>query len=672
MYILVRLLKGFSRELTYKIPPKLKNQFLVGKVVKVPLKNKLLPALVIYQHKIKPQNIDFEIREAIDLEKMPMDPFYYDFIKKISEFYFVKPIHFHQRIRNFLLKNNKEEDREQIPWKNEFEKTKSIEINLTKEQQTVINYLEGFIRNSDYSPTLLHGVTGSGKTEIYKNLILQNFNEQKTTILLLPEVTLSLQFQNLLKKQLPSGIEIFGFHSASKEKEKKELWNSLILGKPILIIGVHLPILLPISNLGLIIVDEEHETGFQEKKHPKLNSKELAIWRANFYKIPILLGSATPSLNSLYNIEKNNWKFFQLKKRFGGNFPEIKFVYFNENPSTHKATPGSTKRRKNFWITTELEQQIKEKLEKKEQTIIYINRRGFSFFVQCKNCGFIFECPNCSVSLTLHNNEEQKKLCCHYCDHKKNLPAACPECKTSEKNFLKKGIGTQQTVKILQEMFPTAIIERADMDTTTKKRKWNETVQKFNDGEIDILVGTQVITKGYHFPNVTLVGILWADLNLHFPVFNATETCLQKLIQVAGRTGRGEKTGNVIVQAMQKHEIFNFLDETKYLEFCQYEKENRKIINYPPFGRLVQIELKNDNIEQLEADSNQLTNILKNKNQNLNLKILGPSKPIIYKIQKTECRQIFIKAKDFKSVHEILKNINLQKFKSSIFIVPTQ
>ncbi|MFH1461345.1 MAG: primosomal protein N' [bacterium] len=446
--------------------------------------------------------------------------------------------------------------------------------------------------------------------------------------------------------------------------KKKDLWQNLLNEQPILIIGIHLPILLPIPNLGLIIVDEEHETGFQEKKHPKVNSKELAIWRAQYYKIPILLGSATPSVNSLYNVRTKSWNFFKLKKRFSGDFPKVELEFLKK----------SWKR--SFWISKKLENEIRERIEKKEQTLIYINRRGYSFFIQCKNCGFTFECPNCSVSLTLHKNEQNQEetLRCHYCDHSQQIPSKCPECKTTQDDFLKKGIGTQQAVKILQSIFPKAIIERADLDTTSKKRAWSQTVDKFEKGEIDILVGTQVITKGYHFPKVTLVGILWADLNLHLPIFNSNETALQKIIQVAGRAGRQSKESKVIIQAINDHEIFNHINEIDYIDFCNKELNIRKLTKYPPFARLIQIELKNTNSEQLEKDSVKLYNELfneKNK-QKINLKLLGPAKPVVYKVQKTECRHIFIKTSNFNNFHEIIKEINLKKFNSKIFITPTQ
>jgi len=320
--------------------------------------------------------------------------------------------------------------------------------------------------------------------------------------------------------------------------------------------------ILPIANLGLVIVDEEHESGYQEKKHPKINTKDAAIIRSNMTGCPIILGSATPSISSLFNVKTKKWKFFQLKKRFAGTFPKIRTVFLN-----------TKKFRKNFWISKELEDAIREKIASKEQVIIFLNRRGFSFFVQCKNCSFIFQCQNCSVSLTLHKD---KRLTCHYCQYAIFQPERCPECKKHEKQFIKKGIGTQQVVTIIEELFPAAKIARADLDTTIRKKLWSQTIHDFEQGNIDILVGTQTITKGFHFPNVTLVGILWADLNLHFPIFNATETTLQQLIQVAGRAGRQHNESEVIVQTMSNHPVFNYLNETDYLKFYSSEIEKKE------------------------------------------------------------------------------------------------
>ncbi len=659
MYILVKLLKGYQKPLYYKIPQNLNLEHLQGKIVNVPIKNYNVPALVLKTYEKKPPKLNFKIREINNLQRFPDDPKFHEFVKKISKFYLVKPLYFYQRIKNFLEQNNKAIKTKLKSHSNSIE---SKEIILTKEQDNVFQNIKKNILTKNNAPALLHGVTGSGKTEIYKKILIETIKKNKSVILLLPEVSLAVQFEHLLKKQLAESIKIIGFHSASKISDKRELWKNLLENKSMLIIGVHLPILLPIPNLGLIIVDEEHEAGFQEKKYPKINSKELALWRAQFYDIPIILGSATPSSSSLYNLKKKNWHFYQLKKRFSGEFPTIELVFLKEEKNRYK---------KQFWISKQLKKEIEDRLEKKEQCLIYINRRGYSFFVQCKNCGFIFECPNCSVSLTMHKNVTGgEELLCHYCDYKKTIPNICPGCKQKEESFLRKGIGTQQAVKILQEVFPNSKIARADLDTTNKKG-WTKTLQDFEDGNIDILVGTQVITKGYHFPKVTLVGILWADLNLHFPIFNAAETTLQKLIQVAGRAGRQTQNSKVIVQAIQNHEIFSYLNEENYPKFIEEELEFRKLAGFPPYKRLIQIELKNTDVPTLEKDAKKLTDLLQ-KNNNSDLVILGPAKPAVYKIQKTECRNIFVKTSNFKHFYEILKKIDLNSFNSSVFITPTQ
>ncbi|MCF7799761.1 primosomal protein N' [Candidatus Babeliales bacterium] len=668
MYVLVKLLNGFAKPLFYKIPENFNqnSHIKIGNILKVPIKNQFKSALILKIYKNLPESFAFKIKEFNNIQELPDDKLYYDFIKKISNFYFTPSSHFYKRINTFLLKENKKLKTETKEIK--IIKSTNKKIILTPEQEKIVSYLQNFIEKPNYQATLIHGITGSGKTEIYKELIIKAIEQNKSIILLLPEVSLSLRFEFLLKKELPENIRIIGFHSASRQSAKQELWQILVKKEPVLVIGVHLPILLPISNLGLIIVDEEHEQNFQEKKHPKINSKELAIWRAQTYNIPIILGSATPSLSSIFNVKKNNWKYFKLNKRFSGNLPEIKVVLLNKDKQ---------KKQKNFWISSELYANIQDRLNKREQTIIYINRRGYSFFVQCKKCGFIFQCPSCSVSLTLHNNKKQDSeytLYCHYCDYKQNLPNTCPECKAESKNFLKKGIGTQQVVNIIKKLFPAARVERADLDSTSKKRAWQETVKKFERGEIDILIGTQLITKGYHFKKVTLVGILWADLNLNFPVYNASETTLQQLIQVAGRAGRANNKSCVIVQTMQDHKIFNYIHEQDYLEFCKQELEFRQLIQYPPFIRLVQIELKNDNTEQIEQDSYDLFQKLEdiNSKHNLEIKILGPIKPAVYKIQKMESRQIFLKTNTFAPVHKLINQIDLTKFESKIYIVPTQ
>ncbi len=658
MYATVRLLNGFEKTLWYQIPDGLMPAVGVGSLVRVPLRNRHESAVVVTMMSSLPAACTFDVKAIAGLEPLPADSHYQQFIEKIARFYMVPPLHFYARVSSFL----KDKKCQEVlgPTADATSSSPSNVVTLTAEQQFVVDYVEPFIHQPAYAPTLVHGVTGSGKTEVYKKLITACMAEQKSALVLLPEVSLSLQFEHLFKKQLPE-VAVFGFHSATMLTEKRALWAALLAGRPVLVLGVHLPVMLPIANLGLIIIDEEHEQGFIEKKHPKINSKEVALWRAHVYGLPIVLGSATPSLTSLSNVRQGRWKFFQIKKRFAGAFPTIQKVLLQEKDG---------RRRKNFWLSRELEEAINECLANRQQAIIYLNRRGYSFFVQCKNCGLVFECPHCSVSLTLHVDGGQM-LRCHYCDFRKELPAVCPECQAGQKQFLKKGLGTQQAVQVFKEIYPQARIERADLDTTSKKRSWKLTVEQFEKGEIDILIGTQTITKGYHFPGVTLVGVLWADLNLHFPLFNASEVTLQQLIQVAGRAGRQHKGSRVIVQALRDHSIFNYLNEESYISFCDREFAQRKEIFYPPACRLAHVELRHADASQVDADADACVQFLIQfcLEKNLSAQILGPAQPLIARVQNVEIRQIFLKAGSFAEVHGVLSALDRQQFKSSLFIV---
>jgi primosomal protein N' (replication factor Y) len=653
MFAQVLLLNGFEKPLWYKIPERLIGAVVVGTVVRVPLQMRKESAMVTVLAATVSES--FVIKELADIESFPHDAQYQGFIEKISQFYFVRPIHFYQRIRHFLKEEHADDHASAVV---DVDHTTIHSVQLTHEQQVIVDYVNPYIVSPSYVPTLIHGVTGSGKTEVYKRLIQTAIEQGKTVVLLLPEVTLALQFEHLLRNQL-SGVQVIGFHSASKVSEKKHLWDCLVHGTPLLIVGVHLPIMLPIANLGLIIVDEEHEHGFQEKKHPKMNSKDVALWRASYCKIPIVLGSATPSLNSLYNAQRHGWRQFTITKRFAGKFPVVEKVILTER---------GQRRRKVFWVSPALETAVRECLANKKQAIIFLNRRGYSFFVQCKSCGFTFQCPHCSVSLTLHQPND---LRCHYCDYVEQLPHACPQCKAPEKELMKKGIGTQQLVQIFKELFPHAVIERADLDSTSKKRSWQKTVEQFTAGEINILIGTQTITKGYHFPNVTLVGVLWADLNLHFPLYNAGETTLQQLIQVAGRAGRQCENGKVIVQVMQDHPIFDYLDEQKYMDFCATELEMRQESFYPPYARLVHVELKHKNPIQIDKDAQLLAVAMRDyvDKQQLDVSVLGPAFPLISRVQNTEIRHIVLKSAAFGAIHALLREVEKVSVESSVFVV---
>lgn len=656
MYIHVKLLNGFKEPLWYKAPPDHTCDTLIGAIVHVPLRARIVPAYVMTHTDALPADITFSIRPAHSVEPFPADPFYWKFVHTIAEYYCTETLYFVKRIKQFI-ESEKPTCDAPATYSHDTNHIHSS-IKLTNEQQHAYDSIKPFIDSPTYMPTVLHGVTGSGKTEIYKKLILDTIEQGKTTLLLLPEVTLAASFEQRIKKELGATIPIYSFHSATSITEKRALWQCLVHKSPLLIIGVHLPILLPIANLGLIIIDEEHETGYQEKKHPKINTKYVALWRASLYNIPIILGSATPSIPTLHKVKTKKWKFLQLKNRYSGAFPRIHTVYLSDK-----------KQRKNFWISTELYMAIKNRLEKKEQTLLFLNRRGHSFFVQCKACSFIFTCSNCSVSLTLH---EGNILRCHYCEHKHYLPATCPGCTAPEQEFIKKGIGTQQIVSIIEKLFPHARVARADLDATVKRKKWQDTMQTFALGDIDILVGTQTITKGYDFPNVTLVGIIWADLHLNFPSFNASEITLQQLIQVAGRAGRHQTHSDVIVQAMGHHTIFNFLHEIDYLQFYAYSMATRIELGYPPAKRLALIELKHTNETIIEKEAYAIAYHLQTKRtmKNCDVQILGPAQPPVHKIEKTFIRHIYLKAQSIDDIYVLYNAITHTKYKSKIYFTP--
>lgn len=652
MFAHIRLLHGFPEPLWYEIPGALSSSITSGSIVRIPFRTGTTTGLVLSTHHQLPRSCTFAVKTIEGLEPFPADAHYTHFISMLSTYYQVEPVSLIKRIRHFLVEKELDNDLPHITP----ETSVRTEITLTDEQAAVANAVAPYVASPAYQPFVLHGITGSGKTEVYINLMMEAVAHNKTVIFLVPEVTLALQMEQIIRPKLAAHVPLYSFHSATSPKNKQRVWQLLVTGTPLVIIGVHMPMLLPIANLGLIIIDEEHEVGYQEKKHPKINTREAALMRAQHYAIPILLGSATPSVSSLYNVTTRGWKMYHLTKRFSGALPTIKTVLLTDK-----------KQRRNFWFSTALEHAIAQRLARKEQVIIFINRRGYSFFVQCKDCSHIFTCSQCSVSLTLHENDQ---LSCHYCGSSQLMPASCPTCK--EKNFLKKGIGTQQAVTILQQLFPQARIGRADLDVTAKKKVWQKTLADFHDGTIDILVGTQTITKGFHFPRVTLVGILWADLNIHFPRYNAAETTLQQLIQVAGRAGRATAESTVIVQCMMEHDIFSYLNEIDYPAFFEKELQSRQEVGYPPCARLVEIEMKNAQEPLLEAESQALVFHLNEHASSAGapITILGPAKPPVHTIQNVHARKIYVKSSSMGAILTLYKTLDLSAYTSSIFFTP--
>ncbi len=650
VFILVCLLNTGDKSFWYQT----NFEIVIGSIVRVPLRNKTVYGVVTmiqHEHPL----ISGTIKDIYAIERFPEDNCYIPFIQQLSDYYQIGCQRFFSRLLPFFLPSLKKFDLDVIPV--EQPQALDSEVVLTVAQQHIVDFVCPEILAGRYLPTVLYGATGSGKTEIYKKLVSCAINAGKTVLLLLPEVTLALEFEKKFNAAYQNVFRIYSFHCATPLKMRKQMWDTLMSGNPALIIGVHLPIFLPIERLGCIIVDEEHEVGYQEKNHPKINSREAAIMRAQLYQIPIILGSATPSVSSLYNVTKRGWHLKELGSRFAGSFPIVQTVVLPLDV-----------RRSNFWISRVLEKALADRLSKGEQSILFLNRRGFSFFLQCGACGFVPRCTRCSVSLTVH---EKERLMCHYCSYTVPEPKACPHC--ASKSIVKKGIGTQQIVTILKKIFPKARIARADLDTTAKKNNWQNTIHEFSNGLFDILVGTQSITKGYNFKGVTLVGAIWADVNLNIPIFNASETTLQQLIQVSGRAGRFCDSSQVIMQTMSDHQIFSHINEKEYLSFFACEILLRAELHYPPCARLVEIELKHKDDVMVEKEAGLVFSALVKANAALALSVivLGPAKPLVHQIKKISSRKIYLKSARFDDIQAVYRlAIDRMHLRGKIFFTP--
>jgi primosomal protein N' (replication factor Y) (superfamily II helicase) len=623
-----------------------------GNLVRIPLRNRLEIAQVIKIEQTNP-GFNFALREIDAVLQNGIDQNYQRFLDTLSWYYQIKKEYFIAKLRAFFESKEKKQETTTV-----VADTQRVMLSLTTEQKAIVDAIIPDIIDQKHLVSLIAGVTGSGKTECYKALMHEAILTRKSVILLLPEVSLSQSFEIRLKKEMPE-LPIFGFHSASSKKEKNAVYDAINQQKPIIIVGVHLPIMLPISNLGLIIIDEEHDPGYQEKNHPKMNTKEIALFRAHIYNIAIVLGSATPSITSFYNTQERGWKLYTLKKRFSGCFPQVQTVLLLEKD-----------KRPSFWITKRLQTEIQKRLDKQEQVLLFLNRRGMCFFVQCTSCSFCFSCSACAVSLTLH---EEKQLVCHYCARSIVLPESCPNCKKAD-SFLKKGIGTQQLVSIIQTLFPTARVARFDRDVSKKKGFVSDLMEKMQRGEIDILIGTQSITRGLHFNRVSLVGIIWADLHMHLPMFNALETTMQQLVQIAGRAGRSNQVSEsvVIAQTMTNHEVFSYLSEIEYHKLYTQEITQRKQFLYPPFVRFSEIELRSPDEAILEKEAVEIAEIVSIQitNRTLSVTILGPTKPLISKIEHIHIRKIYLKSANIKEAISLFLCIASKKYVSKRYFIP--
>ena len=459
------------------------------------------------------------------------------------------------------------------------------------------------------STFLLHGVTGSGKTEIYLQAIAHALEQGKGAIVLVPEIALTPQTVERFKARFSSGklqTLVAVLHSHLSAGERHDEWHKIRQGRARIVIGARSAIFAPVEPLGLIIVDEEHEQTYKQEEAPRYHARDVAIMRGQMENAVVVLGSATPSMESFYNCKRGKFTLLELPERVDDQkMPYVRVVDMRQAAYKEKGPP---------LFSPQLKEAITQRLERGEQTILFLNRRGYSTSLQCPKCGYVANCPNCSVSLTYHRIDQ--RLACHICGHNEKVPSVCPEPKCKNPAIRFAGTGTQKVEEVLAKLFPKARVKRMDADTMKRKDDYRHVLGDFRAGKIDILVGTQMIAKGLHFPNVTLVGIIYADSALHQPDFRAGERTFQLLTQVAGRAGRGDVEGEVFVQAFAPfHPAIQYARRHDFVGFYEQEIEFREQLKYPPASRVALLTLKGRNEEKVKFSAEHLRKVLESKVQ---------------------------------------------------------
>ena len=535
-----------------------------------------------------------------------------------------------------------ESERYRDPYKDRvFDQTTALELNA--EQKNAVEQIITAGQQQKDQVFLLEGITGSGKTEVYLQAIADVLSENKTAIMLVPEIALTPQMVERFKGRFGESVAVL--HSGLSQGEKYDEWRKIEREEAQVVVGARSAIFAPLKNIGLIIIDEEHESSYKQDETPRYHARDLAIWRSKYHHCPIVLGSATPSLESRARAQKGVYQLLQLNHRAkaAAQLPAIEIVDMREEFQNHRTSTFSAN----------LQEKIQNRLDKKEQTVLLHNRRGYSSFVMCRDCGFVLPCPNCDISLTLHM--DTRSMRCHYCGHEEPIPNRCPNCGGNKIRYY--GTGTQKVEEELRELYPQARILRMDVDTTRRKGAHEQILQKFGAKEADILLGTQMIAKGLDFPEVTLVGVLNADTSLNLPDFRSSEHTFQLLTQVSGRAGRAEKAGEVVIQTFNpQHYAIELAKKQNYEQFYQQEMHVRHRGGYPPYYFTVKITASHPEEQVAAKKIFQIANQLKEVLSPQSL-LLGPTPSMILRVKNRYYYQLIIKYKHEPNLPHVLDEI---------------
>ncbi|WP_225744227.1 primosomal protein N' [Marinilactibacillus sp. Marseille-P9653] len=538
---------------------------------------------------------------------------------------------------------------------------KSHHLKLNDEQQVAYDQISQKLDSKENQVFLLKGITGSGKTEVYLQTISKVIDQDQGALMLVPEIALTPQMVYRFKSRF--GEKVAVLHSGLSEGEKYDEWRKINNGEASVVVGARSSVFAPLKKIGLIIIDEEHETSYKQEENPRYHARDIAIWRGDFHNCPVILGSATPSLESSARASKGVYTLLELNERANKKaLPEVKVIDMRE-----EAKIGN---RSNF--SMELQSAIKDRIEKNEQAVLMLNRRGYSSFVMCRDCGFVLECPNCDISQTLHMDTKTMK--CHYCGHEEGIPSICPSCRSKSIRYF--GTGTQKVQEELQELFPEARILRMDVDTTRRKGAHERLLSDFGNKKADILLGTQMIAKGLDFPDVTLVGVINADTSLGLPDFRSAERTFQLLTQVSGRAGRAEKIGKVYVQSFNPdHYAIQYAKRHDYNAFYKREMQLRHISDYSPYYFLVSISVSHENEMTAAKKIGEFMHFIKPVLSDKAI-VLGPTPKSIARTHNRYHFQALIKYKKESALserlHELLMNSQKDQAKGLFVSIDAQ
>ncbi len=520
----------------------------------------------------------------------------------------------------------------------------SKKIQLNEQQNNALNKINQASDNNENKVFLLHGITGSGKTEVYMQAIENQLNKNKQAIVLIPEIGLTPQMVNRFTERFGDIVGVM--NSKLSPGEKYDQWRKAKEGIISIMIGPRSAIFTPFSNIGIIIIDEEHEMTYKSEMPPKFHAREVAIKRASLGKYPVVLGSATPLLESYHKALDNKYELLELDSKAIENasletvIADMREELVNGNKTI---------------LSSELNNAIASALARKEQIILFINRRGYASFVSCRKCGYVIKCSSCDISMTYHATN--KKMICHYCGNSHEKPKECPNCGSI--HIKEVGTGTQKVEQSIKKLFPDARVSRMDMDTTTKKNDTERILLDFNNKQSDILIGTQMIAKGHHFENVTLVGVILADTSLFLEDFRACEKTFQLITQVTGRTGRAEKPGKAIIQTYSpEHYAIITAANQSYREFYDKEIAYRKLMDYPPFSNIGTIMISAREERDLISEAYQIKDLIVKLAKDKEITVLGPTPAQVSKVKNVFRWRIIVKSKEYKPLNILLYNLN--------------